>query len=418
MKILGLTLSLLIFCVGPQARANVCVDLLNKFFAQKAYVGLDSQSRRHKAGVAPDQVIGGVAPALSQENMTPYLISYLDRLVANDHIEMNDLSYFLAHLNSGVITTAVKRNERHNESSLQQVKEHFYELLRSGYMDREKLVAWAKAARMKKNWKFDINQKALTGTDKITFTPSSYLKNNGIEVFHLPRMVHGKLIQLSHPIEIMSQGGEPEAWYELMGIVLPPYYANISEHLFELNGKQVLVGDGHRISTSWWNALVFANRLSVIHGFKPAYDLSAIEFEGGPEGLNGEFVPVGDVSEALRKIKINAPGGDVYRAEGYRLPTYAEHNILDYKFRESSIIENAAWAWDHGWEELGFEGNSDLKEEATNLAYKFGRNPIGKNLDWPARNVIGRGQYAGTYHPIDGRDKSRGYGVQLVRTLK
>ncbi len=61
----------------------------------------------------------------------------------------------------------------------------------------------------------------------------------------------------------------------------------------------------------------FANRLSEERGLRPVYDLS----------IEGE-------------VRINAPGGDIYQAEGFRLPTEADLAISELV---ESIVPEFKW---------------------------------------------------------------------------
>ncbi|MCY4643727.1 MAG: hypothetical protein OXB88_03830 [Bacteriovoracales bacterium] len=75
-------------------------------------------------------------------------------------------------------------------------------------------------------------------------------------------------------------------------------------------GNEPFKGDERRI-------MEFANRLSEERGLRPVYDLS----------IEGE-------------VRINAPGGDIYQAEGFRLPTEADLAISELV---ESIVPEFKW---------------------------------------------------------------------------
>lgn len=65
-------------------------------------------------------------------------------------------------------------------------------------------------------------------------------------------------------------------------------------------------------SVNWWEALAYANALSAAEGLPQCYVL------GGCNGLEPGRGLV------CASVTVNAPGGDVYDCQGYRLPTEAE----------------------------------------------------------------------------------------------
>ena len=69
-------------------------------------------------------------------------------------------------------------------------------------------------------------------------------------------------------------------------------------------------------NVSWWSVLVYANRLSEMSGLDPVYDLSGVTFEG--EAKKGTLRAIGG------ELKINASDGDLYKTNGFRLPTESE----------------------------------------------------------------------------------------------
>lgn len=66
------------------------------------------------------------------------------------------------------------------------------------------------------------------------------------------------------------------------------------------------------INLSWWDMLNYANQLSLREGLPMCYTISGCEF-----GLTHR-------SLSCESVEVNAPGGNPYLCEGYRLPTEAE----------------------------------------------------------------------------------------------
>jgi len=123
----------------------------------------------------------------------------------------------------------------------------------------------------------------------------------------------------------------------------------------EVNGKLVRMQPNHPVENmTWWSAIVFAHRLSEKDGLKPAYDLSQVKFKGCAED--------GTLEAVHGELFINARDGNIYHAEGLRLPTDAESEYLsNSRFPhnlDESLLKNYAW----------FRDNSDNKTHAVGTA--------------------------------------------------
>ena len=159
----------------------------------------------------------------------------------------------------------------------------------------------------------------------------------------------GQIVRLNRSIEVLSTPVTQKMWVELMG-ENPSYFAEGENSvIFQVAGKSVVLQADHPVErVTWFAALEFANRLSIQHGFKPVYDLGAVVASFGTRAENGSLF---DESDPL--IPINAPSGDIYRAEGFRLPTDAEQEFLlrargtstgPFYFGDSSaVLEEHAW---------------------------------------------------------------------------
>ena len=135
-------------------------------------------------------------------------------------------------------------------------------------------------------------------------------------------------------------------WVQVMG-ENPAHFAKGPHSIsIAVKGQRVTMQPNHPVENiSWWSAIVFANRISEKAGLKPAFDVSAITFEGRAEN--------GTLDAVSGKLKINAPNGDIYLAEGYRLPTEAETEYVLRDFGKGngdfpnglneSTISQVAW---------------------------------------------------------------------------
>ena len=134
-------------------------------------------------------------------------------------------------------------------------------------------------------------------------------------------------ITLTHDFEVMNIPVTEELWLELMGNV-PDIYRDINDIIMveSRNGGHVQIRPQHPVTDiNWWGAIMFANVYSKKHGYEAVYNTLNVN---GRMGINskGRFEP--SDKKQLLNLKINAPDGDIYQAQGFRLPTEAEQLYL------------------------------------------------------------------------------------------
>lgn len=131
--------------------------------------------------------------------------------------------------------------------------------------------------------------------------------------FKLPTVV-------DYDFEMMETKVTQRMWLDTMG-TLP------------VSGTRLPIHDDMAIAyINWWEAVVFANKVSKIHGYPEVYDLSGIEFKN----TSGALEPV-DASKAQlimseRLLKINVK--EVY---GYRLPNIIEQIFVNTKLSDKDL---------------------------------------------------------------------------------
>jgi formylglycine-generating enzyme required for sulfatase activity len=110
-------------------------------------------------------------------------------------------------------------------------------------------------------------------------------------------------------------------WVAFTGVNPSAFKTGKHQTSVRVEGKTVVLQPDNPVENiTWWSALAFANKISEALGLPAAYDLSGVNFASGS-------AEAGDLRALGGELKINAPGGDIYQTEGFRLPTVAE---LDY----------------------------------------------------------------------------------------
>ena len=109
---------------------------------------------------------------------------------------------------------------------------------------------------------------------------------------------------------------------------------------------------------SWYDALVYCNKLSKAEGLTPCYSI-----DGSTDPEDWGEVPTS------RNNTWNAATCN-FEADGYRLPTEAERDWLarggeNYEYAGSDTIDDVAW-YDDNTEEIGKSGTRDVKSKAPN----------------------------------------------------
>ena len=175
---------------------------------------------------------------------------------------------------------------------------------KEGKIDQKDLLAWSKDALKKRKRvrveREEVREETENVYQKIVFHPVSAGK------FKMGGGEWKKHVELTYDIEVMSTPVTQKQWAELMGSNPSTFADGEGSLTMDVNGKSITMRPDNPVETvAWPDALEFANRLSEKHGLKPAYDLS------------GEGV-----------VQVNAPEGDIYLAEGFRLPTEAEQEYI------------------------------------------------------------------------------------------
>ena len=143
---------------------------------------------------------------------------------------------------------------------------------------------------------------------------------------HLNLYVKRKL-SIPKPIEVMKTLVTQAMWVEVMES--NPSVWNSGDYSHEINIKNQnikLQVDNPVEGISWWDAILFANKLSEKQGLIPVYDVSRITNLDDILKLRGSTPIREAITNARKLLRINNNNG---KRNGYRLPTYAELMLLN-----------------------------------------------------------------------------------------
>lgn len=251
-------------------------------------------------------------------------ISYLSQLLENNDIGDHELVTLREGLARGGLPNPIPHNESAYgpifETSARRIQYNVIQKhLQSGAIDRTSVQRWLEQKLEQRSGVRERREAARVETQDIYRKMEFYPIPPG--EFEMGKAGQQVKITLTHSIEMMSTPITQKMWVDVMG-ENPSKYKNGPESVeIEINGKNVRMRPDHPVEyITWWSMIVFANRLSERAGLKPAYDLSEIEFTGRAEN--------GTLKKVTGKLKIMSRDGDIYQAEGFRLPTEAEQEYV------------------------------------------------------------------------------------------
>lgn len=363
-------------------------------------------------------------------------IAYLGELLRSGLISESDLVFLESSLEKGELVNPITEERAETTSSglihREGLRQKFAQEL-----DRVELKRWIKEVLVSRNVvrveRGKIKNDSQRLNFEIDFQPVSVGKFN-----HIHTDIE---VELTHPIEVMTTKMTQYQWAKLFG-ANPSHFADGPDSVLEnINGVKIKMQPNHPVeSITWYSAIFAANKLSEQHGFRPAYDFSEAVWKVGTDAGSGTL------QLASGKIKINAPDGDIYRAEGYRLHTEAEREylfVLEMAAHESKSEEARGWddratsrqVADHIATEIGGKPFFDLVGNVREWSEDWGgseliegRNPI---RDVPVRYYEDQKMAWGDPYPkspvaaqrissykVSANRRDESIGVRFVRTLR
>lgn len=362
-----------------------------------------------------------------------YLLELLERQVIGDQ----ELKRFYDALESGNLVNAISEEDAQAKSSLFIHRSGLEDRMRSAGLDLSQLKIWAREL---------LSTRGLIGRERDAVSVESsklherifFRKINGAKFF-IPE-TQGPT-ELTHRIEVMETPMTQMQWFELFNKNPSAFTEGPGAVFKEIKGQKIALLPDHPVErVTWWSALFAANKLSERHGLKPAYDLTSVKrLKGDP----GE----GTLESNSENVKINAPGENIYLAEGYRLPTDAELCYLileEERTNHAKALNERAWLLSGGQTThpvgtlapllvdsvaiYDLQGNVKVWAQdildfySARSRVRTGKDPIGQGeAPWrPLRGsnfeCISPGGTSDASH-LDASKRDRGIGVRLVRTI-
>ncbi len=275
-----------------------------------------------------------IDPVASIDN-TKNLISYLQILFEKKAVDDAGLSRFVSNLENGAVINPISNQQADVNGEALIYRDGLAQLLNQGRFDQEEILTWAKIY-LHKRGQAKFKRKDTQGQTKQTYIEMKFVavpegrflfsesvrKLNKVIGRIIPILVETD-ITLTNPLEAMAAPVTQYQWTKVMED--NPSEDSKGEYsvVVDIAGKSMQMQPNNPVGNiTWWSAVSFANRISKIYGFEPVYDLTDVIWEPGTSAASGTLVP------KEGKIKINAPGGNYYKAKGYRLPTAAEAEYI------------------------------------------------------------------------------------------
>lgn len=368
---------------------------------------------------------------------TEALIIYLNHLLDTHVISARELARWQERLQAGELTNPIAIDSTNVDSS---AHVHYGEVQRQivdSPLDATRLLKWS-GDFLSSRQSAVANRHGVQNETRPLYRKVKFLPVQGSEAnfkTHLANWLRWKMKKSPYPFpprhihsfEMMSTPVTQAQWAEIMKSN-PSILVGSPEEMEVVIGDQMIsmAPNNPVTKVSWWSAIVFANRLSERAGLQPAYDISNINFTVGTSPEEGTYNPF------VGGLRINAPKGNIYLAEGYRLPTEVELNhVLDkagFTDKESRYGSNAH---QHAWLDIvnphpvatllpySVDGHSfyDLIGNVWEWSHERQYSVIEKyETDRIARNGPASHDEKREWWAAHNRDHSIGF--RLVRTLK
>lgn len=262
---------------------------------------------------------------------TDGLIAFLDQLTSLQIIREQGLSRLINGLKQGQFLNPVLEVDTWTNSAAMIHFQAIQKFLKNGDLDKARILKWALATLKEKG---GVREEREQTSETINYDLYYKTKFNPVPagdsvMGELYRPTH---VKLTNPFEMMSTPVTQHMWAMLMNGKNPSRFSDGDDSIsLKINGNWVIMNPDNPVErVTWWSAIVYANRMSELMGYKPAYDLSGVKFKPGTSAEDGTLAALEG------SYKLNAPVDDIYQTEGYRLPTAAE---VEYVLRRAGEAE-------------------------------------------------------------------------------
>lgn len=274
------------------------------------------------------------------KRQTETAISYLDRLFNRRILTEKNLFDFLENLKKEKVINPVPESEAEEKSTKFIHWSALNEMLMGQPLDLEMLKTWTaraiKEAERAQSKRSEAEKQSQETHQKIElvpveagqFTYSDFASN--VEF----------TITLTHPFEVMTTPFTQRQWSVLFGANPSKSVRGAEAKTEKIDDVEIVMKPDNPVENiTWWSAIVAANKLSERAGLKPVYDLSRVTYKKGTESQ-------GNLEMGLGEVIINAPDGDIYKAQGFRLPTAAEQlYLLHLEIQKNGYQNISRRAW-------------------------------------------------------------------------
>ena len=323
---------------------NVRTHIFNRFIIFTYFVGVSTPV--FAKSFCADFLADASASEISH---TQIFLSYLGQLVDNHIVSEQDLTKFIDALEKGEIINPISNQKASADSVARIHHQQVQEYINNTGLNQKRLLQWSIDSLKQKSLARTGRETAQSKTRPAHARAQFFKVNPGsFQMGEDPAKVN---VTLTHSFEMMSTAVTQGMWVEEMQENPAEIQRGQPFVVINSRGKSIKVQPDHPVQKiTWWSAVEYANRLSVKVGLKPAYDLSAVQFEEDSSAEAGDLrAKFGEQNN----IKINAPDEDIYQAEGFRLPTNAEMEYMQrgggkangkYHFGDDeSALKDYAW---------------------------------------------------------------------------
>jgi sulfatase modifying factor 1 len=285
---------------------------------------------------------------------TDGLMAYIATLLDQKILSNEEFSQFIDNLEKGNIVNPIADIKTRTSSASLMQHGGIDKLINETQLDRSQLLEWAKETQEERGGIRIRREETRIVTEDIYHKMEFVLIPAGS--FKTREDHKTYTVTLTHPFNLMTTPVTQKQWVDEMG-ENPSKFVNGDDTTTEMiNSRAIKMQPDNPVeSITWWSAIEFANRMSIKAGLKPAYDLSKLRVRQKTRAEDGSLATDIDID-----IKLNAPDGNIYLAEGYRLPTHAEANYLRHLAGKINPLYNessAAELDEHAW----YVENSDKK---------------------------------------------------------